>query len=171
VTDLDGAFDAWFSDMIATVAPADLDSLINTTFREMAKEEIARSQAKTDADFENAKGELDSSCKKDVGSQVLRVALAPIGWIGGNFEAGKNENNLVTQVFRAVTGISPKDIAKYGILGGENSELRKLANAIAGGENSEMGKGLKFFDPGNRGGIFGGDNSVFRKPFGNLFGG
>lgn len=73
---------------------------------------------------------------------------------------------MVTQVFRAVTGISAKDIAKYGLLGGENSELRKLANSVAGGENSEVRKTLRFLDPGNTDGILGGPNSFFRKPFG-----
>lgn len=37
---------------------------------------------------------------------------------------------MVTQVFRVVTGIS----ARFGLLGGENSEFRKT---------------LRFFDPGN----------------------
>jgi hypothetical protein len=166
VTEMDAAFNAWFDDMLGSIAPADLDSIINITFRQLAKEEIAQYQAKTESDYDKAKGELDSSCKKDVGSQVLRVATAPIGWIGGNFEAAKDEHNLVTQVFKAVTGISPKDIAKYGILGGENSELRKLANAIAGGEQGEFRKALRFMDPSNEKGIFGGHNSFFRKPFG-----
>lgn len=166
VADMDGAFDAWFNDMIASIAPSDLDALINTTFRTMAKEEVARFKAQTEDEYGNAKKDLDGSCKSDVGNQVLRVALAPIGWIGGNFEAAKDEHNLVTQVFKAVSGISPKDIAKHGILGGENSELRKLANSIAGGENSEVRKALRFMDPSNTNGIFGGDNSFFRKPFG-----
>ena len=138
IKDMDQAFDAWFKDMIAAVDPQDLQNLINETYRMMAKEEVARYRSKTEAEFDKAKSELDSSCKKDAGSQALRVALAPIGWIGGNFEAAKDEHNIVTQVFRAVTGISPEDIAKQGILGGDNSELRKLANAVAGGENSEV---------------------------------
>ncbi|MBB3746982.1 hypothetical protein FHX10_006535 [Rhizobium sp. BK591] len=166
VTDMDGAFGAWFDDMIASIAPSDLDALINTTFRTLAKEEVTQYGAQTEDEYTNAKNDLDGSCKSDVGNQVVRVALAPIGWIGGNFEAAKDEHNLVTQVFKAVSGVSPKDIAKHGILGGENSELRKLANVIAGGENSEVRKTLRFLDPSNTDGILGGSNSVFRKPFG-----
>ena len=142
VTDMDGAFDAWFNDMIASIAPADLDALINTTFRVMAKTEVARSKAQTEQEYNIAKSDLDGLCKSDVGNQVIRIAAAPIGWIGGNFEAAKDESNLVTQVFKAVSGISPKDIAEHGILGGEKSELRKLANSIAG-ENSEVNKVLR----------------------------
>lgn len=163
VTDMDGAFGAWFNDMLTSLAPQDLDGLINTTFRKMAKEEVAQYNAQTEDEYSKVKNDLDGSCKSDVGNQVLRVALAPIGWIGGNFEAAKDEHNLATQVFRAVSGISPKDIAKYGILGGENSELRKLANAIAGGENSEARKALRFLDPSTDGGILGGKNSDARK--------
>jgi hypothetical protein len=164
--DMDQAFDAWFKDMIAAVDPNDLQQLINTSYRMLAKEELARHRAKTDADYNEVKSELDSSCKHDVGNQVLRVAVAPIGWVAGNIDGAKNEHNIITQVFRGVTGISPKDIAKQGILGGDNSELRKLANAIAGGESSEVRKTLRFLDPGNTKGIFGGPNSFFRKPFG-----
>jgi hypothetical protein len=146
VTAMDEAFDAWFTDMIGTIPPAELDELINTTYRVLAKEELAASRSKTESDFDEAKSELDGSCKKDVGSQVLRVALAPVSWIGGNFESAKNEKNVITQVFKAVTGISPKDIAQSGILGGDNSELRKMANAVAGGRNSEVRKGLRKID-------------------------
>ncbi|MBI2740785.1 MAG: hypothetical protein HYX38_30150 [Rhodospirillales bacterium] len=164
--DMDQAFDAWFKDMVAAVDPQDLESLISTSYRVLLKEELARVRSATEASYDAAKAELDSSCKSDVGSQVLRVVIAPLGWIGGNLEAGKSEKNIVTQVFRGVTGISAKDIAKHGILGGENSELRKLANTAAGGENSEVRKGLRFMDPGNPKGILGGPNSFFRKPFG-----
>jgi hypothetical protein len=166
VSDFDAAFNAWFEDMIASVDPQDLKDLIDHNYRELGKEEIARIRSTTEAEYDNAKKDLDAACKKDVGNQVLRVALAPLSWIDGNFKAAKNEDNVVTQVFRALTGVSAKDIAKFGPLGGPNSELRKLANAIAGGENSEVRKTLRFLDPGNRDGIFGGPNSVFRKPFG-----
>ena len=164
--DMDQAFDAWFKDMIASVDPQDLQDLINTTYRSLAKEEVAAERAKTEAAYDDAKSDLDGSCKSDVGSQVLRVAVAPIGWVAGNFESAKSEKNIVTQVFHAVTGVSAKDIAKQGILGGDKSELRKLANAIAGGPNSEVRKGLRFLDPGNTDGWAGGKNSFFHKPFG-----
>ena len=113
------------------------------------KEELAKNRAATTAEFDKAKTELDDSCKNDVANQVLRVALAPLGWVQGNFEAGKNEKNVVTQVIRAVTGISPDAIAKQGLLGGDNSEARKAANAIAGGPNSEVRKALRTLDPSN----------------------
>jgi hypothetical protein len=90
----------------------------------------------------------------------------PVAWIDENFKAAKNECSPWTQVIRAATGISAKDVAKNGPLGGENSELRKFANTIAGGTNSEVRKALRFLDPGNTSGIFGGQNSFFRKPFG-----
>lgn len=162
VTDMDKAFDAWFADVMNSLPAEELDGLINTSYRQLATEELALVRAKTEAEFDEAKSELDSSCKKDVGSQVLRVALAPIGWIGGNFESAKNEKNIVTQVFKAVSGISPQDIAKQGILGGDNSELRKLLNAVAGGENSAVREGLRFLDPSNEKGILGGHMSAPR---------
>jgi hypothetical protein len=162
VADMDKAFDAWFTEIMSSLPPDELDDLINKSYRQVAKEELAAVKSETEADFEKSKGELDSSCKKDVGSQVLRVALAPVGWISGNFESSKSEKNVVTQVFKAVTGISPKDIAQQGILGGDNSEARKLANAVAGGPNSEVRKTMRFLDPSNENGILGGHESAPR---------
>lgn len=162
LTDAERAFDAWFKDIIASLQPEELESLVNTTYRLMAREELARGQAKTEAEYEKAKSELDGSCRSDVGSQVLRVAMAPIGWVGGNIEGAQREHNIVTQVFRGVTGVSARDIASHGILGGENSELRKLARAIAGGPNSEVNKALRILDPSNTSGILGGPNSAAR---------
>jgi hypothetical protein len=166
VADINVAFNVWYDDMLASVAPKELEELIDRNYRELAKQEIAAIRSKNDAEFDQAKSELDSSCKSDVGNQVLRVTLAPLGWIDGNFRAAKDEHNVVTQVFHAVTGISAKDIAHYGLLGGENSELRKLANAVVGGPNGEVRRTLEFLDPGNTSGILGGPNSFFRKPFG-----
>ena len=163
VTDMDAGFEAWFNEVMNALPTDQLESLINTTYRQLAKEELASVRAKSEAEFDQAKSELDSSCKKDVASQVLRVALAPVGWIAGNFESAKNEKNAVTQVFKAVTGISPKDIAQQGILGGDKSEARKLANAIAGGPDSAVRQGLQLFDPNNeQRGFLGGHNAAPR---------
>jgi hypothetical protein len=47
------------------------------------------------------------------------MSLAPVGSVTENIDAAKNDHNFIAQVFRGVTGISPKDIATYA-LGGEN---------------------------------------------------
>lgn len=66
-----------------------------------------------------------------------------------NFEGAANEPGEGAKIIRGLTGISIKDIEKYGILGGENSYLRKIIPNWSDG-----------------GGFFGGENSFFRKPFG-----
>jgi hypothetical protein len=43
-----------------------------------------------------------------------------------NFEAAKNESGEGAQILRATLGISIEDIKKHGLLGGENSFLRKI---------------------------------------------
>lgn len=165
-TNLDLAFDEWLKQEIASYDADQLTQLINSNFRELAKEELLRATAESASKFEDARGKLNASCKSDVGNQALRLSLAPVGWVKGNIDGAKREKNIVAGVVRAATGISARDIAKYGVLGGPNSELRKLANTIAGGENGEVRKTLRFLDPGNTKGLFGGSNSVFRKPFG-----
>lgn len=166
VTDIEAAYEMWFRAQIESVDPEQLRALIDENYRQVLREELAVSRTHTEEDANRARDALNSQCKNDVGSQVLRVVMSPIGWIAGNFEAGKDEANIVTQVFRAVTGISLADIGEFGLLGGPNSELRRALNAVVGGENSAIREGLRFFDPGNTNGIFGGPNSFFRKPFG-----
>lgn len=91
------------------------------------------------------------------GNQVLNAigtyAAAVIAWLGSsvasNIQAAGNESGVGSQVLRGTLGISVGDIQKYGILGGDNSYLRKIIPTWSDG-----------------GGVFGGDNSFFRKPFG-----
>jgi hypothetical protein len=159
VPDTAKAYDQWFSDLIASVDPQQLTMLIDMNYRQLQLEMLVEDAADGQASIDKARAE----CKSDVGSQVLRVATAPIGWVAGNFESAKGEKNIFTQVYHAVTGISPDAIAHNGPLGGPNAEARKIVNAIAGGPNGEVRKTLRALDPGN---IGGGHNSVFHKPFG-----
>lgn len=66
-----------------------------------------------------------------------------------NIEGAAKESGEGAKIIRGLTGISIGDIEKYGILGGDNSYLRKIIPTWSDG-----------------GGVFGGDNSFFRKPFG-----
>ena len=84
VTNMDKAFGTWFTDMIASIAPADLDPLINTTYRMLAKEEVATSRSKTEAEFDQAKNALEQSCKSDVAYERFR-AFAKANVTGTSF--------------------------------------------------------------------------------------
>lgn len=64
--------------------------------------------------------------------EVMKLLKAPIKIVEGNVAAATAESGDGAKAIRVVTGISLKDIEKFGPLGGENSEARKLCNAIAG---------------------------------------
>jgi hypothetical protein len=66
-----------------------------------------------------------------------------------NFEGVGNESGFGAKILRGGTGISFEDIKARGLLGGDNSYLRKIIPTWSDG-----------------GGVFGGSNSFFRKPFG-----
>lgn len=66
-----------------------------------------------------------------------------------NFEGANNESGFGAKILRGGTGISWEDIKARGLLGGDNSYLRKIIPTWSDG-----------------GGLFGGDGSFFRKPFG-----
>jgi hypothetical protein len=140
--DMDKAFTVWFDLEMAKIQPEDLDKQINSDFRALARDELRRNRAEINANLDQQQKELGDACKSDVGSQVLRATLAPLGWVAGNFEAAKNEKNVVTQVFHAVTGISPQAIAEHGVLGGDHSEARKLLEPVIGGPKGAIQKGI-----------------------------
>ncbi len=48
-----------------------------------------------------------------------------------NFEAACKESSVLNKAIRASTGISIRNIKKYGLAGGPNSEVRKAGRAIA----------------------------------------
>lgn len=47
-----------------------------------------------------------------------------------NIDASKRESGEIDKLIRALSGVSVKDIKKYGICGGPNSEVRKLFGSL-----------------------------------------
>ena len=66
-----------------------------------------------------------------------------------NFDGAINEPGVGAKLLRGGLGISWEDIKARGLLGGDNSYLRKIVPTWH-----------------DNGGLFGGENSFFRKPFG-----
>jgi hypothetical protein len=143
VTDMEKAFDTWFKLEMAAIKQEELDKRITADFRTLAREQLRQVRGKSNAEFDDAHAKLGEQSKPDVGSQALRLALAPVGWVLGNFEAAKSEKNIVTQVVRAVTGVSPQAMVEHGIIGGPNSEARKILEPVIGGPNGAIQKGFK----------------------------
>ncbi|MFZ1701240.1 MAG: hypothetical protein WBO10_14855 [Pyrinomonadaceae bacterium] len=89
----------------------------------------------------------------DVGDVIEDFLETLVVWIvdrvGENFQGASRESGEMAKVVRTLVGISVADIEKYGILGGENSYLRKI---------------LPSWDNGER--LLGGENSFFRKNLG-----
>lgn len=50
--------------------------------------------------------------------------------VSQNIKASERENGDINKAIRATLGISIGDINRYGLLGGPNSEMRKLFNAL-----------------------------------------
>lgn len=63
--------------------------------------------------------------------EVMKLLKAPINIVDANTAASSRESGEAAKAIRIVTGISLEDIKKRGLLGGENSEARKVCNAIA----------------------------------------
>lgn len=59
--------------------------------------------------------------------ELGKILLAPLNIVDGNIKGTHRESGEVAKVLRAVTGISVRDIDRYGIFGGPNSIFRKPA--------------------------------------------
>jgi len=59
---------------------------------------------------------------------VLMKKAAEI--IAENIKASERESGDIDKLIRAMSGVSVKDIEQYGICGGPNSEVRKLAGDL-----------------------------------------
>lgn len=135
VQDIDRAYDAWFDRQMAQLSNEDLDRLVTSNFHQELKQVRLEQRAKTEAEIQSAKDELDKSCKMNVGSQAMRgtlaIVLAPVGMVVRNFGVAKNERGEIDKVVAATTGISIKAINENGGLfggglsGGEGSFFRK----------------------------------------------
>jgi hypothetical protein len=138
----------------------DLDT---TSYRAKFNEEEFKNQlseahkGNVDAAVKQLEYERDNADKEDqngVGDQFEdffgQLVTALGHWIEDRFANDTaDETGDGAKVLKALLGISIADIEKYGILGGENSYLRKIIPTWSDGS-----------------GFFGGDNSFFRKPFG-----
>ena len=130
----------------------------NTHLQELHQQSVAAAvkQLEFERDTPGKEGQKAPEGEPD-GNQVPNTigtyAIAAAAWfvdrIVNNFNGAGNESGDGAKALKALTGISIDDIAKHGILGGENSYLRKIIPTWSDG-----------------GGVFGGDNSFFRKPFG-----
>lgn len=92
-------------------------------------------------DLENTittqKSELDKDCKQDLVDKILRSTYGNgMLFVTANTDAAKQEHGVLAQSFRLTSGISIADIEKNGILGGDGSEIRKIAEGAGAATNN-----------------------------------
>ena len=116
--------------------------LFKRDYIENIKPNMDKEVKEINAMLASKKEELDEACSSDVVSQVFRGTLGRVIMIGqANFDAAKNEDGDIAAAVRAITGISITDIFKYGLSGGENSEINKLKRTwIDALDNAGVGK-------------------------------
>jgi hypothetical protein len=57
--------------------------------------------------------------------EIVKILAVPVKIVDANVKAAAGESGEVAKVVRGVTGISVRDIEKYGVFGGPNSIFRK----------------------------------------------
>lgn len=55
----------------------------------------------------------------------MKILAVPVKIVDGNVKAAAGERGEIAKVLRGASGISVRDIEKYGIFGGPNSVFRK----------------------------------------------
>jgi hypothetical protein len=58
--------------------------------------------------------------------EIANVLASPVKILDGNVKAAAEESGEVAKVLRAVTGVSVRDIQKFGIFGGPNSVFHRV---------------------------------------------
>ncbi|MEO1093141.1 MAG: hypothetical protein AAFX81_21190 [Pseudomonadota bacterium] len=139
-TDMEGAFTAWSDKKIAEAGG---DMLITAHFRQELKAYLLEERSATEANYAAQKRELDESCKMDAGNQAHRAASKLI--IDGITSPIAAPVAVIKSIDRNIQGASR-----------ESGEIDKVLKGATG---------ISVKDIKNHG-VFGGPNSVFRKPFG-----
>ncbi|MDW9689398.1 hypothetical protein GOB50_31070 [Sinorhizobium meliloti] len=57
--------------------------------------------------------------------EIAKILAAPLKIVDGNIKGASRESGEIDKLLRASSGISIRDIKKYGIFGGPNSIFRK----------------------------------------------
>lgn len=57
--------------------------------------------------------------------EIMKLLAAPVTIVDGNIKGAAGESGEIAKVLRGATGISVRDIDKYGVFGGPNSFFRK----------------------------------------------
>jgi hypothetical protein len=57
--------------------------------------------------------------------ELMKVIMSPVTIVDGNIKAASGESGALAKVLRGTTGVSVRDIDRYGIFGGPNSIFRK----------------------------------------------
>lgn len=123
----------------------ELDNIHNASVQ-ASVEQLEHERDKPDEQDKPAAGDHFAGI---IGVYFVAVASYLSDRFKSNFEGAGRESGVGAQILRGGVGISIKDMKEYGLLGGDNSYLRRIIPTWSDG-----------------GGLFGGDNSFFRKPFG-----
>lgn len=57
--------------------------------------------------------------------ELMKILAVPVKIVDGNVKGAERESGELAKVLRGATGISVRDIEKYGLFGGPNSVFRK----------------------------------------------
>ncbi len=69
----------------------------------------------------------DATIERLVEAAIIKKAIQ---LMQENIKASGRESGEIDKLVRALSGVSVKDIEKYGICGGKNSEVRKLFGSM-----------------------------------------
>lgn len=95
--------------------------------KKQALEDLAKERSDTVAELDVQKKALDDACGSGEGEKILRIAITRVA---NRISSMDPESTFDAKAFKFSTGISLADIKKYGLVGGLNSEARKVVKGI-----------------------------------------
>lgn len=165
---------------IKTIGEDGVNTEMDTIFKEHKNQSLSdleNDKVMSEIELKKQKKELDDSCGTGEVERVFRIVISGID---SRIKSMGSEKNFDAKVFKFTTGISLADIDQYGLLGGPNSEARKVAKGIenivvanieaAKRERGDINQAIRATTGVSVGdikkhGILGGPNSEARKIF------
>ena len=111
------------SDYKASLAPKEVQRQLAVISRQASRPDIATAEQQVLVDAKDARAALDTACGKGDIQTALRIAG---DFVQKRWDSMSTEQEPWDKVIKFATDISMRDFYRYGLLGGKNSDARKL---------------------------------------------
>lgn len=128
------------SDYKSRLAPKEYEEQLTIILRQAAKPDIATAEEQFLADANAERAALNAACGNGEIEKATRIAGA---FLQKRWDSMRTEQTPWNKVIKFTTDISMRDFERYGLLGGPNSDARKVVATVQREVGKVMDNNLK----------------------------